>query len=171
MGQSHALARLCRKHSSQAFQTGRLCPRLPPWPGAQLGFRGEFRSERKGGRGCCRLKLCFNWMGKTFPASQSHLCPGQGLAGLASVPVAPWRRKHWSASVATSHHTGKSPGRVETIAPFQSAQVTEFRICPEPADLCRGMGRPGSSPVGRRPRNGVILKQVRFKRHTVTLAL
>lgn len=88
-GGLHHLPDLTGKHSGQAFKTGRLCPRLTPWPRAQLGFRGGFRSQEKWGVGigvtvATALEICLSKDGGDMPPlSRVKPLPLMGLAALA----------------------------------------------------------------------------------------
>lgn len=55
-GSSTPFVRLCRKHSTQTFKTGRFCPQLTPWPGAQLRFREDLGQKENGGGMAAALK-------------------------------------------------------------------------------------------------------------------
>ena len=72
------------KHSSRAFRTGRFCPQLTPWLGAQLGLREDLGQKENGGGGGCSLRI---WPGAgwgRFP--RSHLCPSGRRRGRLAFP-------------------------------------------------------------------------------------
>lgn len=78
------------KHSSQAFQTGRFCPQLTPWPGAQLSLSEDLGQKENGGVGGRRVAAALvsglaRW--RRFP--RSHLCSsGRRMGWLAFPPPA-----------------------------------------------------------------------------------
>lgn len=151
------------KHSSQTSETGRLCPELTPWPGARLGFRGGFRSERRWGWQWLQPSNLFQHrIREMFPLFPVTLVPlgqragGRGqLAGLAFVIQLTFWRKKTNTSLATSHHPGKSPGHfVRPSPPSRRRKPGKSSLTSsECADLCKEGRRGSSFQQERRPQD------------------